>query len=205
MDNTTAVAYINHLGGTRSQALAHSACHLWLLCLHRGITLSAEHLPGTSNSTADRESRIYHSSAEWKLHTTVCSQIFQWLVPCKVDLFASRLNNQLDQYVMRDPFRCQLSSWPVRARPTTMIDQHYQISGFNDPLPDRRNPCRPASIGRQVNERDIQQPIIRGFQCRRFCKQQIGVKTPPLGNFIIVLWKVQSMHWKCYHTQIFSD
>ena len=75
-DNTTVIAYINHLGGRRSQALAHSACQLWQWCLHRGITLSAEHLPGTSNCTADRESHTYHSSAEWKLHTAVCTWIF---------------------------------------------------------------------------------------------------------------------------------
>ena len=70
MDNTTAIAYINRLGGTRSQALAHSAYQLWQWCLHRGITLSAEHLPGTSNCTADGVSHLPLIS---KMETAHCS------------------------------------------------------------------------------------------------------------------------------------
>ena len=67
MDNTTAVSYINKMGGTRSRTLADMACSLWQWCLQKGITLSAEHLPGILNTTADAESRTYHSSAEWQL------------------------------------------------------------------------------------------------------------------------------------------
>ena len=61
----------------RSQALSHCACQLWQWCLDRGITLSTEHLLGIFNCTADRESRTYYSSAEWKLDTTVCAQVIQ--------------------------------------------------------------------------------------------------------------------------------
>ena len=43
MDNTTAVAYLNHMGGTQSQTLAAYAKQLWLWCLNPGITLSAEY------------------------------------------------------------------------------------------------------------------------------------------------------------------
>ena len=53
MDNKTAIFYINKMGGTRSHLLAHTACQLWQWCLQRGITLSAEHLPGSSNIIAD--------------------------------------------------------------------------------------------------------------------------------------------------------
>ena len=38
------------------------ACSLWQWYLQRGITLSAEHLPGIHNQTADSESRTFHSS-----------------------------------------------------------------------------------------------------------------------------------------------
>jgi hypothetical protein len=31
---------------------------LWLWCMNRGITLSAEHLPGVLNTVADEESRV---------------------------------------------------------------------------------------------------------------------------------------------------
>ena len=45
MDNKTAIAYINRMGGTRSHTFSQVACNLWHWCLQRGITLSAEHQP----------------------------------------------------------------------------------------------------------------------------------------------------------------
>ena len=57
MDNQTVVCYINHMGGTRSTTLSHTACRLWEWCLEKGVTLSAEYLPGSCNVVADRESR----------------------------------------------------------------------------------------------------------------------------------------------------
>ena len=103
MDNTTAISYVNHMGGTRSQALSQAACKLWQWCLSRGITLSAEHLPGVVNMIADQESR---TSMEWVLDRTVFQGVMGRLWPCTIDLFASRLNNQLLLYVswLPDPF-----------------------------------------------------------------------------------------------------
>ena len=106
MDSTAAISYINHMGGTRSQSLSHKACELWQWCLQRGITLSAEHLPGVMNTAADTESRTVRSSAEWRLNREVFSRITQVLGSCSIDLFASRLNNQLPRYMSwrPDPF-----------------------------------------------------------------------------------------------------
>ena len=64
MDNKTAIFYINRMGETRSQSMVQPACQLWQWCLQRGITLSAEYLPGAKNEIADKESRITQSSAE---------------------------------------------------------------------------------------------------------------------------------------------
>ena len=106
MDNTTSIAYINRMGGTRSRTLSQEARNLWHWCLQRGITLSAKHLPGVENTTADEESRTLQSSAEWMLETSICRKMMQTLGPCSVDLFATRLNNQLERYVSwrPDPF-----------------------------------------------------------------------------------------------------
>lgn len=57
MDNTTAVTYVNKMGGTKSPILTNIAKDLWEYCLERKITLTAEHLPGSLNQTADLESR----------------------------------------------------------------------------------------------------------------------------------------------------
>ena len=70
-DNTTAVSYIDKMEGTHSHTLAKMACSLWQWCLGRGIVLSAEHLPGSQNVIAERESWTFHSSAEWQLHKMV--------------------------------------------------------------------------------------------------------------------------------------
>lgn len=112
MDNMSAVAYLNHLGGTSSQSLAQCACQIWQWCLLRGITLSAEHIPGTSNLGADRVSLTLHSS-EWKLYPKVCTQLLQPLGPGNVDLFVSRLNNQLGRFISwrRDPFAITTDSF----------------------------------------------------------------------------------------------
>ena len=103
MDNQTAVCYINHMGGTRSTTLSHTACRLWEWCLERGVTLSAEYLPGSCNVVADRESLTLQSSAEWKLDRTVFLAVLNQYGPCSVDLFASRLNFQLPHYISWRP------------------------------------------------------------------------------------------------------
>ena len=106
MDNSTAVAYVNKMGGTRSLSLSLQACHLWNRCLERRILLSAEHLPGVANMVADQESWQVETSSEWKLHRAVFHWTQQILGPCQMDLFATRLNHQLVNYASwrPDPF-----------------------------------------------------------------------------------------------------
>ena len=65
--------------------------------------LSAEYLLGEMNVTADFQSRALNGSAEWRLDPSVFQAILQILGPCTVDLFASRLNAQLEQYISWRP------------------------------------------------------------------------------------------------------
>ena len=53
MDNVSAVAYINRLGGTHSLIPSNLALALWEWALKRNIFLSAEHLSGALNVSAD--------------------------------------------------------------------------------------------------------------------------------------------------------
>ena len=114
MDNTTAIAYINHMGGTKSHNLSQAACSLWQWCLQRGITLSAEHLPGTSNTVADVESCTIRTT-EWMLDRSVCSSVLRRWGSCSIDLFTSRLNNQLPRYVSwhPDPFAVATDAFQI--------------------------------------------------------------------------------------------
>ncbi|KAI8516511.1 hypothetical protein Bbelb_050920 [Branchiostoma belcheri] len=59
LNNATAVAYVNHVGGTRSPDLAALALEMWSWALERGLTLSATHVPGLTNTLADRCSRFF--------------------------------------------------------------------------------------------------------------------------------------------------
>ena len=106
MDNSTAVAYANKMGGTRSLSLSLQACHLWNWCLERRILLLAEHLPGVANMVADQESLQVETSSEWMLHRAVFHWTQQILGPCQMDLFATVLNHQLVNYASwrPDPF-----------------------------------------------------------------------------------------------------
>ncbi len=110
MDNTSAVAYVNRLGGTFSLVLSDLALTLWEWALSQGFFLSAEHLSGRLNIEADWQSRHFHDSSNWKL----CLEVFRALmlirVPCAKDLFADRLNAQLPQFFSWRPDPMALAS-----------------------------------------------------------------------------------------------
>ena len=98
-DNTTAVAYINHKGGTRSRACNEVARDIWTWCEKRKIWIEAVHLPGALNVEADYESRHFTDDTEWSLNPLLFDQICnKWGTP-RLDLFASRLNHKVRNYV----------------------------------------------------------------------------------------------------------
>ena len=67
IDNTTAVSYINSMGG-RSLSCNQITRELWVWCANHGISLSAAHIPGKENVLADKESREKHLDTGWKLN-----------------------------------------------------------------------------------------------------------------------------------------
>ena len=72
-------------------------------CLNRNITLLASRLAGKMNVIADTESRIMRDRSDWKLHPQVFREINRQLGPLQVDLFASRLTTQLQDFVSLRP------------------------------------------------------------------------------------------------------
>ena len=67
LDNSTAVAYINHMGGTKSPRLNELAIAMWKWCISHCIWISAVHIAGKTNVQADRESRNFSDNHEWML------------------------------------------------------------------------------------------------------------------------------------------
>ena len=98
MDNTTAISYINKMWGT-SPMLASLVFEIWQWCLQRTVSLSAEHIPGALSGIADTESRVDRDSSDWKLDPSVFACLNTLWGPLEVDLFATRLTNQLSRFV----------------------------------------------------------------------------------------------------------
>ena len=98
LDNISAVSYVNKLGGTVSLRLSGIVKDLWLWCMNRDITLTAEHLPGVMNTVADEESRVMKDRSDWMLNPQIFHHIQVRWGPLEVDLFASRLSTQLKRF-----------------------------------------------------------------------------------------------------------
>ena len=102
-DNTTAVCYINNMGGSKSPDCNSVTRQIWDYCIERNIWLSASHLPGCENTEADRESRHFNDRTEWKLESKIYHSITKRFVQPSIDLFASRLNKQCPVYASWRP------------------------------------------------------------------------------------------------------
>jgi hypothetical protein len=103
MDNASAVAYINKMGGTHSQGLAKLAIDLWEWCFQKDMMVSAQHLPGYLNVRADQESSVIQDSSDWKLNLSDFQALLNRWGPFEVNLFASRLTHQLPKFASWKP------------------------------------------------------------------------------------------------------
>ena len=102
-DNTTAVAYLRNMGGTRSLLCNDMAREIWLWCKEKQIWLSVSHIPGADNVLVDKASWVFDDTTEWKLEATIYEKITdRWGRP-DIDMFASRLNYQTLPYVSWGP------------------------------------------------------------------------------------------------------
>ena len=112
-DNTTVVAYINKVGGMKSGSLCALLWRILSWCTRQQVTLRARHIPGRLNVIADKLSRLGQTiQTEWSLHPKVFQAIcFRWHQP-QVDLFATRFNNKLPQFVSPVP---DPQAWAVDA------------------------------------------------------------------------------------------
>ncbi|CAJ0939180.1 unnamed protein product [Ranitomeya imitator] len=100
-DNATAVAYVNHQGGTRSSLALAEVSKILLWAEATVPVISAVHIPGVDNWAADFLSREGLAAGEWSLHPEVFHQIcLRWGTP-DVDLTASRINRKVPQFVSR--------------------------------------------------------------------------------------------------------
>ena len=64
IDNTTAVTYINNMGGSHSAICNSLAREIGFWCINRNLWISAAHSPGTNMVEAGRTSRVFCDKTE---------------------------------------------------------------------------------------------------------------------------------------------
>ena len=103
-DNTTAVAYINNIGGSHSPLCNDMARAVWEWCIDRDIWLTASHIPGKLNVIADRASMAFDESKEWKRDAAVYVQLMlHFGTPKWTCCFTAELSNVAICLVASDP------------------------------------------------------------------------------------------------------
>jgi hypothetical protein len=102
-DNTTVVCYINDMGGSKSSERNRLAKSIWYWAIARNIWLSAAHVPGAKNVSADELSRHFNLQLEWKVSASVFQKISACFGSPEIDLFASRITALLPDYVSWKP------------------------------------------------------------------------------------------------------
>ena len=71
LDNLTAIAYINKMGGNHSSECNHVTQQIWEWAVAQDIWLSAAYISGDSNVVADFHSCCFHENKEWALQDAV--------------------------------------------------------------------------------------------------------------------------------------
>ena len=103
IDNTTAIAVVNHMGTSHSDPLNKLGKEIWLWYTARNIWISAAHIAGKSNKRADLESRQNKTESEWMRTSVLARALFDLDFMPEIDLFASRLKAQFTRYVAFRP------------------------------------------------------------------------------------------------------
>src|SRR5690606_2200805 len=85
-DDTTTIAYINRIGGTKSPSLMTLAKEIWEECLRSGTRLKMTYVPSQFNP-ADAPSRRLQTQLEWSISQRFFDKINRQWGPHDVDLF----------------------------------------------------------------------------------------------------------------------
>lgn len=115
-DNTAVIGMINKMGTSSNMLCNEITNNLWSFCQENNIWITATHIPGKLNVVADLESRKEYKEAEWQLNTQLFKHLTKTLnFKPEIDLFASRLNNQLRVYTSykSDPYAYSVNAFAL--------------------------------------------------------------------------------------------
>ena len=102
-DNTTALACLNKQGSVKSRSCNKMTRLIWDFAMGQYVWLSAAHCPGALNVEADEASRVFDDKTEWTLRKDIFEILCKHFRKPDIDLFASRLNCQVQRYCSWQP------------------------------------------------------------------------------------------------------
>ena len=114
IDNITAIAYLNKMGGVKYPHLHNISKQIWEWCIERNIWIFAEYIASKDN-IADDGSRIMNIDTEWELADyAFCSIVHKFGQP-EIDLFATRKNTKCNVYCswQRDPDALAINAFTI--------------------------------------------------------------------------------------------
>lgn len=102
VDNTTAISYVNRMGGIQFQHLSDLSRSIWQWCETRNLWLFASYV-NSKNNIADFDSRIVNPDTEWELSDKAFKTVVLHFGMPQIDLFASRCNAKCDRFISWKP------------------------------------------------------------------------------------------------------
>ena len=102
-DNTTAITYVNEMGEIKSLVCNSVCTDIWNWCISNDIWITCAHIPGKTNVLTDAAPRNFNDRLEWKLNPKIFKELCIVFGTPSIDLFASRLNKQLDRFCSWTP------------------------------------------------------------------------------------------------------
>ena len=109
-DNTTAIAYINNMGGLVSNSCNHLAKEIWTHRKGQKMWFSAVYITGKDNNTAVYMYRLINEKTEGRLVPFIFHKIVNlFKVTSEIDLIASALNYQVPNYISWNPDQDQFA------------------------------------------------------------------------------------------------
>ncbi|VEN35017.1 unnamed protein product [Callosobruchus maculatus] len=103
LDNTTAISYINRMGGVKFENLNQVTKEIWDYCEKKNLFVFASYINTKENVIADQESRRGYNETEYELSQECFNKIINFFYQPTIDLFATKHNKKCHQFVSWKP------------------------------------------------------------------------------------------------------
>ncbi|XP_057332052.1 uncharacterized protein LOC130671926 [Microplitis mediator] len=126
IDNTTAIAYVNKMGGTRYQNFNNLTREIWQWAERKDNFLFASYILSEENVEANCLSRLANDDTEWELANYAFERIINSFSFPEKDLFATAANRKCSNFCSRFPDeKTTPKSSLVRANSRTITRQAF--------------------------------------------------------------------------------